>query len=133
MDHCLRDVGLRVRSTNPGAPTQWEVAEACIRANKNIIRINHWTMCRNLEWLVCAAQGSLPGQGGRDIQFHTAPKDLRLDHVEPSPSRRGGSGVVIVERPSVASWIRSGVPAIAARIGISTGSSPKTSATSTSS
>ena len=33
----------------------------------------------DLAWQVCAAQGRLPGQGGAQIRFATAPKDLSID------------------------------------------------------
>ena len=37
-------------------------------------------MCRNLQWVLCAVRGLLPGQGGpsgtRAIRFAKAPKDL---------------------------------------------------------
>ena len=33
-------------------------------------------MCQNLEWLLCAASGRLPGQGSRKIHFADAPKSL---------------------------------------------------------
>ena len=33
-------------------------------------------ICRNVEWQVCGAKGTLPGQGGRKIRFAYAPKLL---------------------------------------------------------
>ena len=54
-------------------------------------------MCSNLEWLVCAAKGRLPGQGNAHINFATAPKTLRTD-IERSPARRGGSDIPIFEQ-----------------------------------
>ena len=36
-------------------------------------------ICRNLEWMVCAAQGKVPGQGDdRVIRFAKAPNTLEL-------------------------------------------------------
>ena len=50
----------------------------CTRANLNILNLISgevpYNICRNLEWQVCAANGKLPGQGGRTIQFSFAPK-----------------------------------------------------------
>lgn len=77
-------------------PSQQEVASACINASQNILRINGWTMCLNLKWLVCAARGLLPDQKGKEMRFTHAPKALRIDG-DYSPARDGGSGVQIVE------------------------------------
>ena len=41
-----------------------------------------WSMCQNLEWQLCALTGRLPGQGGKQVAFATAPKDLRLQWWE---------------------------------------------------
>ena len=42
-------------------------AANCVRANRNIFSLYGeripFNICRNLEWMVCAAQGKLPGQG----------------------------------------------------------------------
>jgi len=42
-------------------------AENCVRANLNILALYGdrvpYNICRNLEWMVCAAKGQLPGQG----------------------------------------------------------------------
>ena len=47
-------------------------------AGFNMLRLDvemGWNMCRNLEWVVCALQGMLPGQGGkRKIRFATKTK-----------------------------------------------------------
>jgi len=54
-------------------------AEACVKSNVNILSLfgqGAYSVCRNLEWQVCAAQGALPGQGGNSIVFSTAPKAL---------------------------------------------------------
>jgi len=58
-------------------------ATACTRANVNILSLYGWeipyNVCRNLEWQVCAAKGTLPGQGSDNIIFSFAPKDLQVD------------------------------------------------------
>lgn len=57
----------------------------CIRANHNILSLYGdaipYNVCRNLEWQVCAAKGTLPGQARRaldrgDIVFAVAPGTL---------------------------------------------------------
>ena len=35
-----------------------------------------YNICRNLEWMTCAAQGKLPGQTSNTMIFSKAPKDL---------------------------------------------------------
>jgi hypothetical protein len=57
-------------------------AEACVKSNVNILSLfgpGAYSVCRNLEWQVCAAMGALPGQGGNTIVFSTAPKSLPQD------------------------------------------------------
>jgi hypothetical protein len=58
------------------------VAIACNAANLNIFGLNGQdpqpTMCRTLEWLVCAARGQLPQQSGNDMTFGTAPHSADL-------------------------------------------------------
>jgi len=65
-----------------------ELVQRCVDANLNILRIMFscaectgsragWNMCRNLQWVVCAVRGLLPGQGAAlGIQFAKAPKEL---------------------------------------------------------
>ena len=57
-----------------------DISGNCIASNKNVLRLlSHnkpWNMCQNLEWLMCAANGSLPGQGSRRMHFADAPKSL---------------------------------------------------------
>ena len=57
-------------------------AERCVEANLNILSLFGqqvpYNICRNLEWQVCAANGLLPGQGGKSIKFAKAPKTLDL-------------------------------------------------------
>ena len=66
--------------------SQRELAERCVRANNNILRIVSgswgWTMCQNFAWQVCAALGRLPLQG-RSLRFATAPKALTRRMVPP--------------------------------------------------
>ena len=42
-------------------------------------------LCRNLEWMVCAARGQLPGQGGPTIIFSIAPNQLDPNPNGPKP------------------------------------------------
>ncbi len=62
----------------------FRVADRCLRARRNVLRLmtGGWTMCQNLEWQLCALTGRLPGQGGKQVAFATAPKDLRLQWWE---------------------------------------------------
>lgn len=52
---------------------------ACVRANYNILSL-YWpaqyNVCRNLEWMLCAAMGRLHGQQGNTIRFAYAPGKL---------------------------------------------------------
>ena len=51
-----------------------------MEANVNILSLYGdaipYNICRNVEWQVCAAKGTLPGQNSRNIRFAYAPKDL---------------------------------------------------------
>jgi len=55
-------------------------AATCVRAGVNILSLYGdeipYNICRNVEWQVCAAKGTLPGQGSRKIRFAYAPKLL---------------------------------------------------------
>uniref|UniRef100_A0A7S3ADA6 Uncharacterized protein n=1 Tax=Haptolina ericina TaxID=156174 RepID=A0A7S3ADA6_9EUKA len=59
------------------------MAHRCVDANRNILRLLSsrvpWNMCQNLQWVLCAARGELPGQSSPTIHFATAPQDLDLD------------------------------------------------------
>lgn len=72
-----------------GAAWNAELAVRCIQASRNVLRIGSgasygWTMCVNLNWLLCAARGWLPGQGGTTLQFARAPGQLDIrDYNEP--------------------------------------------------
>ena len=58
-----------------------ELVSACAGANLNILRIGGWNMCKNLEWIYCAAKGKLaPGGGdsGGELLFSLAPSALDL-------------------------------------------------------
>ena len=94
MQYCL-DVSGNRRKVD-WFPSQQEVANACINASQNILRINGWTMCLNLKWMVCAARGLLPDQKGKEMRFTHAPKSLRIDG-DYSPAREGGAGGQIIE------------------------------------
>ena len=58
-------------------------AENCVHAQVNILSLYGnqipYNVCRNLEWQVCAAKGTLPGQGNNKIRFAYAPKWLEPD------------------------------------------------------
>jgi len=58
-------------------------ANACVRSNINILSLFGdaipYNMCRNLEWQMCAAKGTLPGQRSNTIIFSYAPKDLEFN------------------------------------------------------
>jgi hypothetical protein len=76
----------------PGGDWNRELARRCVAANMNILRIMFscsdcvgaragWSMCRNLQWVLCAVRGLLPGQRGRGghapaIRFAKAPREL---------------------------------------------------------
>jgi len=55
---------------------------SCVRANLNILSL-YWpaqyNICRNLEWMMCAVMGTLPGQGNKLIRFAFAPGALEVD------------------------------------------------------
>jgi hypothetical protein len=59
-----------------------EHATGCTRANFNILSLYGeeipYNLCRNFEWQLCAAKGTLPGQGSKHITFAGAPKDLLI-------------------------------------------------------
>lgn len=81
-----------------GGDWNQELARRCISANMNILRIMFscsdcvgaragWNMCRNLQWVLCAVRGLLPGQAGaqaqgaagsdgHSIRFAKPPRDL---------------------------------------------------------
>ena len=44
-----------------------------------------YNTCRNVEWQVCAAKGTLPGQGSRKIKLARAPRSLAVSgHGNPA-------------------------------------------------
>jgi len=55
-----------------------ELARRCVAAGRNVLRLpTGWTMCQSMRWLVCAAQGRLPGQEMPGMmQFATVPAQL---------------------------------------------------------
>ena len=61
-------------------------------AHMNILRIGGWNMCKNTEWIYCAARGRLAhgsgGSSGGDLIFSLAPKDLDLAPFY----QKGGTG-----------------------------------------
>lgn len=69
---------------------QLDAEGACRGANVNILRIGAWNMCKNMEWMYCAAKGKLARGTGRSgpFIFSPAPKELNLDPFY----RKGGTG-----------------------------------------
>ena len=41
-----------------------------------VSRNQPYTLCQNLRWLLCAVQGKLPHQKGKELHFASAPKDV---------------------------------------------------------
>ena len=82
----------------PGGDWNRELARRCVEANMNILRIMFscpdcvgsragWNMCRNLQWVVCAVRGLLPGQGAATaLRFAKAPSELDTRDME-NPAR----------------------------------------------
>ena len=47
------------------------IAAGCAQTNLNIMRVAQgWSMCMNLEWLLCATRGLLPGMGDERIIYY---------------------------------------------------------------
>ena len=77
-----------------GGDWNQELARRCVTANLNILRImfscadcfgarQGWNMCRNFQWVVCAVQGRLPGQGSAtSLRFAKAPRELDTREME---------------------------------------------------
>jgi len=77
LGYCSHLVGLDF----DGGDLNTELAERCVWANKNVLRLlagEPWDMCQNLEWQMCAIHGRLPGQDGSKMSFATAPNELNL-------------------------------------------------------
>ena len=69
-------------------------AISCVRANVNILSLYGaqipYNTCRNVEWQICAARGTLPGQKSRAIRFAKAPSTLAPNsHPHPIGSCSG--------------------------------------------
>ena len=69
-------------------------SERCVMANKNILSLYGdrlpYNICRNLEWMVCAARGLLNGQGNHNIIFARSPKSLDPDSLDKPLGQCGG-------------------------------------------
>jgi len=80
IDEFCRDELSRLDLDHRWKSEGWAHAENCIRANLNILALYGnrvpYNVCRNLEWMVCAANGWLPGQQGVTIKFAKAPGSL---------------------------------------------------------
>lgn len=97
LGYCSHLVGLDF----DGGDLNSELADRCVRANKNVLRLvngdRKWDMCQNIEWQLCALRGKLPGQDGRKISFAAVPKDIPLEwwkdpertHPTYKPKRNG--------------------------------------------
>lgn len=75
-DFCNEKIGY----VFPG-PIDHAIAAGCVEGGYNIMRVAQgWSMCMNLEWLLCATRGLLPGTGDtRTIYFAVAPRSLKFD------------------------------------------------------
>lgn len=73
-----------------------EHKRACIERNYNVLSLfsaaPSYDMCRNLEWLVCAAKGALPGQRGEGIVADPPPQHVSLDVLWEQSMLRGAAG-----------------------------------------
>jgi hypothetical protein len=79
------------RLQGEGRRLQEGLIGACRGANLNILRIGGWNMCKNTEWIYCAAKGKLaPGgaDSGGDLIFSLAPNSLELAPFY----QKGGTG-----------------------------------------
>merc|ERR1719238_1552751 len=77
-----------------GGDFNQELARRCVEANLNILRIMFscaecqgsragWNMCRNFQWVLCAVQGRLPGQGkATALRFAKPPHELDTRWLE---------------------------------------------------
>ena len=76
-DYCRLQPMVNYAATQAGG--YWHATQ-CIGANLNILSLYGvrvpYNICRNLEWMVCAAGGKLPGQNTPKILFSIAPRDL---------------------------------------------------------
>jgi len=71
----------KLHEAHPNMRPVFGHAANCVHANQNILSLYGdrvpYNICRNFEWMVCAAQGRLPGQGfERRIVFAKEPGDL---------------------------------------------------------
>jgi len=76
MEYCLEKLGTPKKVTQ--LPETNLLANTCVKANYNILRLMHgWNLCANLQWMVCAVHGELPGQrGDSTVLFAAAPYTL---------------------------------------------------------
>lgn len=87
MQYCLEVLGMWPQPINDVPPSN-DIADKCVRANKNVLRLmNGWNICENVKWMSCAANGALPGQDSKKIIFSLAPSTLA--RVELLGSGRG--------------------------------------------
>jgi hypothetical protein len=96
---------LRGRETHrPGRPPRGQGKQNCILAGYNVMALfgsaPRYNMCRNLEWVVCAARGHLHLQ--HEIVFNPQPKSVTMSVFHPtepgaSPSRYPSRVVFVFE------------------------------------
>jgi hypothetical protein len=89
------------RKGRPDAPLPAALLEhggrkrSCIHKNLNVLALfsqaPSYDLCRNLEWLVCAARGALPGQAGRGILADPPPQRVRIDALWHHSALRGSA------------------------------------------
>lgn len=81
----------------PAAPAgRGDHKRVCIERNYNVLSLfsdaPSYDVCRNLEWLVCAAKGALPGQQGEGIIADPPPQSVGLDVLWKQSMLRGAAG-----------------------------------------
>jgi hypothetical protein len=57
--------------------------ESCEGYNR--LFLQKWTLCRNLQWVLCAGMGYLPGQGGSNIMMITPPSNMDVERTYKPP------------------------------------------------
>jgi len=78
------------------SPDMRVIVDSCSGAGFNFIRVkHHWDYCLQVQYIICAMQGKLPGQPQRtsaagqptgEIQFAMPPRELRLEHLWNEPA-----------------------------------------------
>jgi len=80
---CSEVLGMSTSYAGAASHFNSELAQRCVKANQNILRLISprvpWNMCQNLQWLLCAAHGELPGQQSNVMRFASAPKVVAVE------------------------------------------------------